>query len=198
MSFGRPDFPLRCVLNFDRARDGEVSLPFPIPAVCRPRGVRTLIRIIVAGVLILVSGCIAESGDQLYWARLVATGTPAEFAALKNEAKFKEIASFTYGRGQNLAHAAVENKKYPEVLMLLADAGVDLDRQDADGRTPLHHAIDADRLEGARILIDLGASLTLENEAGFSPIRFCKDALRSLPGHRTCQLVLQAASAKVD
>ncbi len=143
--------------------------------------------------LLMSTGCDASTNDNLFLPRIVATGSPEEFSILKDENRFKEISSYLYGREQNLAHAAIENKKFPNVLELLFQAGVNLDHRDADGRTPLHHAIDADRIEAARILINLGASLTVKNEAGYSPALFCKEALKSLPSHKTCQLVLQAS-----
>lgn len=153
-------------------------------------------RLCIVILLLMSTGCDASMDDSLFLPRIVAKGSLEEFSILRDETRFEEISSYVYGRGHNLAHTAIENKKFPNVLELLFQAGVDLDHRDADGRTPLHHAIDADHVEAARILIDLGASLTVQNEAGYSPILFCKEVLKVLPSHKTCQLVLWASKNK--
>ncbi len=150
--------------------------------------------LIVLILLLITTGCDAEMDDRLFLPKIVATGSPVDFAVLENEAQFEEISKFVYGRGQNLAHAAVENRKYPTVLRLLKRAGVNLDHQDDDGRTPLHCAIDANRFEAARILIELGASLAIQNEAGYSPLLFCSEVLKSMPDHETCEFVLKSSA----
>jgi hypothetical protein len=54
---------------------------------------------------------------------------------------------------------------------LLVGAGADLHAMDADGNRPLHLAAGPKCLEAARLLIRLGASPSLKNQAGVSAIR---------------------------
>ena len=54
---------------------------------------------------------------------------------------------------------------------LLVGAGADLHAMDADGNRLLHLAAGPKRLEAARLLIRLGASPSLRNQAGVSAIK---------------------------
>ncbi len=125
--------------------------------------------------------------------RLAASGTPSELETALSGLPMGEAEALRFGRNHTLAHAAISNENYPAVLSVIAAAGVDLDARDDDGRTALHHAIDNDNSKAARLLIKLGAGLEIENDAGYSPLRFCQDALRSLPNHATCQIVIEEA-----
>lgn len=99
------------------------------------------------------------------------------------------LAGYTYGRGQNIVHAATINPQSGDAIRLAVAAGGDVDHQDADGRTPLHHAIDANLAQSAEALLQNGASTEIENEAGFSASRFCDVVLKSEPTHSTCLIV---------
>lgn len=55
-----------------------------------------------------------------------------------------------------------------KVLNLLADRDADLDRQDADGKTALVRAIEQNRLDHAKILVEKGAKLDTPDNNGLT------------------------------
>lgn len=99
------------------------------------------------------------------------------------------VSKYRYGRGQNVVHAATINKANPQAVRLAHVSGGDLNHSDNDGRTPLHHAIDANLSDAAKTLIDLGARKDIPNEAGFTAVSFCRIVLKNEPNHETCVII---------
>lgn len=101
----------------------------------------------------------------------------------------KTIKSHVYGRNQNIFHAAITNPHSAYAIKSAHELGANINHQDADKRTPLHHVIDADISEAAKALIAHGARTDIENEAGYSPYRFCKYVLENQPTHASCLII---------
>jgi len=64
---------------------------------------------------------------------------------------------------------AVDNRHEDTVVLLSGLAAIDLDNQDEAGNTALHHAVVHQQIDVVRVLIEQGASTTVENYAGQSP-----------------------------
>jgi hypothetical protein len=155
---------------------------------------RIFVVIVLVGAAVYFTGGRSDMRSEgMRLVELVATGTEAEVASVLSDKDTVTLNALRYGRGQGLAHAAVVNAEHPGVIRSLHDAGVDLSIRDDDGRTPLHHAIDADKLAVARLLLDAGASLVAENVAGLSPVAFCRLVLSDMPTHETCNAVVEHA-----
>ncbi|WP_227272738.1 ankyrin repeat domain-containing protein [Roseobacter weihaiensis] len=144
------------------------------------------LRTIIATTFLSVSACYA---DDLRIAEAFATFEKAEllrFLSTKTEA---DVSQYRYARGQNVVHAALVNASNPDAIRIAVQYSADLDHQDADGRTPLHHAIDGNATTEASILLDLGARLDLPNASGLTAVSFCEGVLRDQPDHATCKIV---------
>ena len=59
---------------------------------------------------------------------------------------------------------------HPKVARMLIERGADVSAQDKDGQTPLHLALQAERLETAHILIERGADVSAQNKDGQTPL----------------------------
>ncbi|WP_425040534.1 ankyrin repeat domain-containing protein [Primorskyibacter sp. S187A] len=120
----------------------------------------------------------------------IVTSAPAsEVTQALAASRTDDIANLRYGHFNNgLAHAAVRNPD-ASVIRLVQDAGANIDLQDGQGRTPLHHAIDADAAAAARMLLALGARRNLTNSAGLTADGFCRALLEELPSHETCRIL---------
>lgn len=99
------------------------------------------------------------------------------------------VSQYRYGRGQNVVHAAIINTANPQAIQFAYENGADLNHADNDGRTPLHHTIDANLPSAAQTLVELGARTDIPNEAGFTAISFCQVVLESEPDHATCLII---------
>jgi hypothetical protein len=75
-----------------------------------------------------------------------------------------------------------------QVIQELVKAGVDINRQDPDGRTALHYAVRSHNPELTRLLVSHGAKVNVKDCLGLSPLDFEND--------RECEKVLLAAGAK--
>ena len=76
----------------------------------------------------------------------------------------------TRGRGtvgRMLVHRAVNNHDKDEILRLV-DAGEDVNEVEAAGNTPLHNCACEGWIEGAELLLGLGAKINATNNAGDS------------------------------
>ena len=160
-------------------------------------------KLIGATLTAALGACVLQAADRAHeqgaraeeLARISAHGTPAEMTKALDAAG-PDASKVRFGRDAALTHAAVVNHDHPEMIDLLVELGAPIDAQDADGRTPLHHAIDADDAEATRRFLSLGADLTLENSAGLTPPAFCRLAMKSLPDHESCRLVIEAARGR--
>uniref|UniRef100_A0A7S2PQG5 Uncharacterized protein n=1 Tax=Leptocylindrus danicus TaxID=163516 RepID=A0A7S2PQG5_9STRA len=69
--------------------------------------------------------------------------------------------------GYTLLHAAASYSQMEVLEWLTSQEGCDLNVQDSDGDTPLHHC---DAVEAAQLLIERGASVDVKNNAGETPL----------------------------
>ena len=60
-----------------------------------------------------------------------------------------------------------------ELVTVFLDAGADINAQGEDDYTPLHYAIEQDKVEVARLLIARGASLQKKDRFGHDPFYPC-------------------------
>lgn len=103
-----------------------------------------------------------------------------------------DIAALRYGPAANgLAHAAVANLGNPQAVRQVVQAGADANLVDANGRTPLHFAIEAQANTAIEILLAVGADPDIQTGSGQSPRAFCEDALKSLPDYAPCRTLLR-------
>mmetsp|Transcript_33483 Transcript_33483/g.40477 ORF Transcript_33483/g.40477 Transcript_33483/m.40477 type:complete len:186 (-) Transcript_33483:88-645(-) len=70
--------------------------------------------------------------------------------------------------GKMLVHRAVNNKDSAAILKH-AEAGEDVNEVEAAGNTPLHNAAYIGWIEGAELLLKLGAKINASNNAGDRP-----------------------------
>ncbi|MCY3808698.1 MAG: ankyrin repeat domain-containing protein [Gemmatimonadetes bacterium] len=77
--------------------------------------------------------------------------------------------------GESALHAAARRRlpHTPEVITLLADAGLDVNARNAKGQTPLHLARTDDNLPAARKLLELGADPEARDNAGRVAVSAC-------------------------
>jgi hypothetical protein len=132
----------------------------------------------------------ADPADLHPLVSVAATGTEEDLSNRLLETSAHEFRRLRYGRGHSILHAAVMNADRPGVVLALARAGARVDAQDDDGRTPLHHAIDANHEMVARMLLFAGARTDIPNDAGLDAVEFCRSGLREIPGHETCSAVI--------
>lgn len=131
-----------------------------------------------------------EPSDVVPLEELVATSSAEIVRDVLSEQEASLLEDYEFSRGYGLAHAAIVNDEAPEVLRVLAEFGVSIDIQDEDGRTPLHHAIDAESEGAVRQLLHLGARRDLPNNANLNADDFCREALKT---YRTpvCEYLLE-------
>ena len=84
-----------------------------------------------------------------------------------------------YGAPVNLVaqasgEAPLHRARTAEVAAALLGAGATLNRRDALGRTPLHHAVLEDRIDVARFLLARGAEVLQADSYGATPLHFVR------------------------
>ncbi len=72
---------------------------------------------------------------------------------------------------------------YSELLQQLLDHGAEIDAQDEDGNTALHHAVINRRYGIMRTLLDSGARVDIRNKGSASPWDVCHLGNQSMEGH---------------
>jgi ankyrin repeat protein len=131
----------------------------------------------------------AGGGDLV---ELAATAQRAELAAALDAAGPEAVANLRYGAQSGLAHAAVSNKANPDAIAQVNEAGADVNLIDANGRTPLHYAIELQSDAAVLALLKLGANPDIQTGSGQSPRAFCQDALKQVPDFGVCQKMLDS------
>ncbi len=74
--------------------------------------------------------------------------------------------------GTALTYASGHIHWMHDIMILLLEHGADIDQQDADGFTPLYHAVIADDLEGVKLLLKYHANPALNDKSGLTPYAF--------------------------
>jgi ankyrin repeat protein len=73
--------------------------------------------------------------------------------------------------GRTALHLAMFQKN-PALIKLLLDKGYDVNaRCSGNGATPLHDAVSANNVEGAKLLIRYGANRNIRNAQGLTPLQ---------------------------
>ena len=90
-------------------------------------------------------------------------------------------------------HFAALYIENPEIIALLAKAGIGLDDIDQLGRTPLHIAIEHGNMKAAKKLLDLGASVAIQDKMGRVPLHIAAEK-----GNKQAAELLLVAGAFVD
>lgn len=72
-------------------------------------------------------------------------------------------------KGLSSLHWAIWSGKAQEVQRLV-ESGADINLADADGWTPLIHAVCYNNLPVVRLLVDLGADIDLADSHGYTPL----------------------------
>lgn len=146
---------------------------------------------ILVGMLLFSSSCSSASTQADKIVRVTAEGTSEELSSMISALEIEDVSTIQFGRNYSLTHAAIANKLNPEVINILYKFGGDINAQDDDLRTPLDHAINNDNSKAARILLELGADPTIENNAGVNVLDTCRNvALRNMPNHSACNTVI--------
>lgn len=123
-------------------------------------------------------------------AKAIIDGDVPKFDAILLANPNLNYSTFTFKLNKNLAHYLGYKNSNPALVKKLLELGVDINAQDDDGRTPLHHAIDGGNPRTAGSLIENGASLEIENSSGLSPVSFCREVLKNLPNNEVCKKTL--------
>uniref|UniRef100_A0A673FZL1 Proteasome 26S subunit, non-ATPase 10 n=1 Tax=Sinocyclocheilus rhinocerous TaxID=307959 RepID=A0A673FZL1_9TELE len=69
-------------------------------------------------------------------------------------------------------------RNFPLGLLLKESASTNI--QDSEGNTPLHLACDEERTEAAKLLVEHGASIYIENKEKMTPLQVAKGGLGSV------------------
>jgi len=100
---------------------------------------------------------------------LIETGLVKGLSSLQVQSNFQEVVSTTNDWGQNLAHLSILHG-YPSLLGHLVDWHIDLTIADANGLTALHYAYMKGDLDSVRILRGGGASESVVDKLGRTPL----------------------------
>jgi len=65
------------------------------------------------------------------------------------------------------------------MIKILVNAGADVNRRVAEGRTPIYHAIYSTSVETVKLMIELGAKLDVEDSGGYTPLRYAATRLQT-------------------
>ena len=123
---------------------------------------------------------------------LAGKGAQGELQKALDGAETGAVAAIRYGPAKNgLAHAAAANTKNPQAVAQVAAAGSDVNLVDANGRTPLHFAIEMNAEAALLQLIAAGADPSIETGLGPSAMTFCEDALQQVPDYQICLTLLR-------
>jgi hypothetical protein len=80
-----------------------------------------------------------------------------------------ELRAFLEGRGIHLIHTAA-HRGDAGVVRVLAEAGFDVTAEDANGWTPLRHAVEADKVDCVFPLVEFGADVNAAVDDGWAPL----------------------------
>lgn len=87
--------------------------------------------------------------------------------------KYNLDTSFKNAHGENLLHTLLTecfHEGLDDIAEILLDAGVQLDAQDSEGRTPLHHASEIQNLKMVSLFIKRGADVNIKDNEGVTPL----------------------------
>ena len=89
-------------------------------------------------------------------------------ALLKHDGSLIECKDYT---GRSALHYAIFNphQRQVDIIRTLLEAGVPVDVPDSELKTPMHHACEASKPRGIRLLIKWGANLTARDKSGKTP-----------------------------
>ena len=71
--------------------------------------------------------------------------------------------------GLTALHAAAF-KGHKEVVLMLSEAGLDLECEDEEGHVPLHMAVEGGHVETVKVFVDKGVNLNARNKKGATPL----------------------------
>jgi ankyrin repeat protein len=77
-------------------------------------------------------------------------------------------------------HHAIQNNYSVAFIQNLVQAGASLDVHDDFGQTPLHLTVEKDRVDLARLFLDMGALTTLKNDQNQTPLNLAKQKKHEL------------------
>jgi len=149
---------------FLNARDTENGHGNILHAAIR-LGREDLVRFFVTQEPKLTGGTKNDGHTPLYDAIHTGISTETIQTMLKSGAHLKENAH----DGKNLIHEAVAANR-DALLPLLVGAGLDVNARDKRGITPLIQAVKRGAIETVKMLLDLKADATAQEENGYSPL----------------------------
>ena len=137
--------------------------------------------------LVALTSCSSPASSETYsnteLTELVAVGDVQKLTEIKLEKP--DALNMLYRNSYSLYHVAIISPTPKEVISILFEAGVDINIADREGRTPLHHAIDANNADAAVSLVAHGARTDISDRIQ-SVKEMCKIALRDIPKHKAC------------
>jgi ankyrin repeat protein len=60
------------------------------------------------------------------------------------------------------------------VKLLLSNEKTEINKRTKDGKTALHYAVEAGRLDVVKLLIENGAKIDIKDKKGYNPLRIAK------------------------
>lgn len=122
---------------------------------------------------------------------LATSGTAEDLQRALDAAAPETVRALRYGPAENgLAHAAVANTANPSAVRQVVSAGAEANLADANGRTPLHFAIELQAEAALLQLLAAGADPEIETGHSQTPRAFCEVALRDVPDYTICRVLL--------
>ncbi|XP_057724883.1 protein VAPYRIN-like [Arachis stenosperma] len=79
------------------------------------------------------------------------------------------VGSYRDQYGLTALHAAAF-KGHKDVVLMLSEAGTELECQDEEGHVPLHMAVEGGDIETVRVLVDKGVNVNAMNKRGATPL----------------------------
>lgn len=150
----------------------------------------SMLRLIILSITLatILAGCVWDK-PQKSWQRQAAEKAYAELDGAKDDGQRAEIRDyikallsleksgdpdkqFTQGRTL-LMMAVIRNDKEMVERLLSLDVYADVDIADENGNTPLIASCEKDNTEIARMLINAGAGVNLQNKKGMSALMAC-------------------------